>query len=259
MSVEKLFREEIDEEMEKLRSVIPGKITGREISELPEPVRGYFERCGFEGMEKMINAKLVWKDVLFKTSPGNDYIKLHCEQFNFVPQPARIVYMKSSMKGFIPLEGRDKFQDGSGSMLIKLFRFVKMADAQGKEMDISALVTILAEALLVPSYALQDYITWHPIDKTKAKAVCRFADVEVSGIFYFNSRNEFIRFETDERYLSVSGKEYKKMKWQVTASDYVENGSFRHPSSVSAAWVSETGNIVYFKGMIDKIMFNVWN
>jgi hypothetical protein len=124
-------------------------------------------------------------------------------------------------------------------------------------MDISALVTVLAEALLVPSYALQNYITWFPLEPKKAKAVCKFAGIEVSGIFHFNDKYEFTLFETEERYYSTSGKEYKKMKWSAKAGDYVDNGTYKFPSTLSAFWTSEKGDIIYYKGTIDNILFNV--
>lgn len=257
MSIKKIYNDELKRETGKSIMPVHGRITEEDIARLPEPVQKYFRLCGYIGMEKQVNAKIIWKDVLFKTSAENDYINLNCRQYNFVNEPARIVYMDSRIMGFIPMEGRDKFQDGHGNMLIKIMKFLKIADAWGKEMDVSALVTILAEALLIPSIALQDYITWIPLEPKKAKAVCKYAGIEVSGIFHFNSKYEFTLFETDDRYYSTSGKEYKKMRWSAKAGNYVNNGKFKYPSSLSAFWSSEKGDIVYYKGIIDNILFNV--
>ncbi len=257
MSIRQIFNKEVKTEISKSINSATGKITENDIAHLPEPVQKYFRLCGFLGMDKQVNAKVIWRDVKFKTSAESKYIDLECIHYNFVPQPARIVYMNSLMMGFIPMEGRDKFQDGSGNMLIKLFKFLKIADAKGNEMDVSALVTILAESLLIPSYALQKYITWFPLEPKKAKAVCKFGGIEVSGIFHFNNQYEFTLFETEERYYSTSGKEYKKMKWSAKAEDYCDGGGFKHPSKLSAFWTSEKGDIVYYTGKIDKILFNV--
>ena len=259
MFIKGIFQKEIAEELTKTGGGKNGRITEEDIAGLPEPVQKYFRLCGIVGMEKMANAKVVWKNVLFKTSAENDYINLNCIQYNFVPEPARIVYMNSTMMGFIPMEGRDKFQNGHGNMLIKLFKGIKIADARGKEMDISALVTILAEALFVPSYALQSYITWQPLEPKKAKAVIKFNGIEVSGIFHFNDKYEFILFETEERYYSTSGKEYKKMKWSAAAGEYTEENGFRYPTRLSAFWTEGNRDIVYYKGTVDKLLFNVIN
>lgn len=67
--------------------------------------------------------------------------------------PARIL-------GVIPFEGRDIYRGGRGHMLGKILNLLKVVDAQDPEIAQSALVTLFAEAFLVPSYALQSYITW---------------------------------------------------------------------------------------------------
>jgi hypothetical protein len=130
--------------------------------------------------------------------------------------------MESHIWGLFPFEGRDKYQDGHGNMLIKLMKLFTVADDKGKEMDESALVTILAEALIVPSYALQSYITWMAIDSMAAKATIRFRETEVSGVFYFNEAGENIRFETNDRYQSQKDGSHKKIKWIAVPGNYQE-------------------------------------
>ena len=157
-SMKNLYLSEVRKELTKYSNSKKDVITDRDMVHLPEPVQKYFRHCGYLGKEKMINAEVEWKDVYIKMSANKKWMSLNCYQFNSVPEPSRIVYMKSSIFGIFPFEGRDKYQDGHGNMLIKLLKIIKVADAKGKEIDESALVTILAEALAVPTYALQDYI-----------------------------------------------------------------------------------------------------
>ncbi len=189
-------------------------------------------------------------------SSKNKWIRLDCYQFNSVPEPTRIVYMKSRIMGVFPFEGRDKYHDGHGNMLINLMKVFMVADAKGKEMDESALVTVLAETFLVPSYALQDYITWSAIDSNTAKATLKFNESEVTGVFHFNDQGEFIEFETNDRYYSERGTEYKKVKWSVVASNYIEKNGIKFPTTLSAIWHEKDGGFEYFKGKIEYIEFD---
>jgi len=256
-SMKNLYLSEVQKELTKYSSSAPDIITESDIASLPELVREYFRHCGYVGKEKMINAEIEWKNVYMRMSPGKKWLKVNYIQFNSVPEPTRFAYIKSRIFGLFPFEGRDKYQDGHGNMLIKLMKIIKVADAKGKEMDESALVTILAEALLIPAYALQDYITWTAIDSDTAKAVMKYSGSEVSGRFYFNDKGEFIRFETDDRYYSEKGKEYRKVKWSGVAANYIEKNGVKFPSDFRAIWHTEEGDFEYFKGTIADIKYNI--
>jgi hypothetical protein len=94
--------------------------------------------------------------------------------------------MKSRLGSIIPFEGRDKCQSGAGNMLIEILKLIKVADAKGNEMDNSALVTVLAEILLVPGYVFRKYITWASVDSKTATATLNFNGYKVSGTFHFH-------------------------------------------------------------------------
>lgn len=256
--MKELYLSEVRKELIKDRNCSKEVITENDIALLPESVQKYFRNCGYLGKEKMINAEITWKDVYFRMSPKKKWIGLKCYQFNSVPEPTRIVYMKSKMLGIIPFEGRDKYQDGHGNMLIKLLKFIEVANAKGKEMDESALVTVLAETFLIPTYALQNYIQWTTIDINTAKATINNNGIEVSGLFYFNENGEFIRFTTDDRYYSEKGTEYTKLKWSAVAGNYIEKHGIRFPASLKVIWHTEQGDYEYFKGSVTDIKFNVY-
>lgn len=252
-----LYQSEVRKELTKYVSYNNEVITEQDIAGLPEPVQKYFRNCGYLGQKKMINAKITWKDVYLRLSPKKNWMALECDQFNSVPEPTRIAYMKSRILGIIPFNGRDKYQDGHGNMLVKLLKFIKVADAKGREMDESGLVTVLAETFLVPTYALQDYIKWISIDTKTAKATISNNGCEVSGLFYFNADGEFIRFETEDRYYSEQGTEYTKLKWSAIVSSYAERNGIKFPADFRAVWHTEAGEYEYFKGSIDDIKYNV--
>ncbi|WP_051533957.1 DUF6544 family protein [Desulfitibacter alkalitolerans] len=255
--MKELYLSEVRRELAKYSSYPNEVITEDDISLLPEPVQKYFRYCRHIGQEKMVNAKVEWKDVFLKMAPDKKWMDLKCYQFNSVPEPTRIAYMRNRLFGILPFEGMDKYQVGYGNMRIKLLKIFQVADAKGKEMDASALVTVLAESLLVPTYALQPYINWTAIDSNTAKAVIKYNQCEVSGFFFFNDRGEYIRFETNDRYFSEKGSEYKRVKWSGVVENYREKNGMKFPSHFKAVWHLDEGDYEYFKGTITDIKFNI--
>lgn len=255
-SLSELYLSEIEKEMNGRPGLGDGTITEADISSLPEPVRRFFRHCGYLGMKKMAGARIDWEEARFRRSRETGWMSLDCHQFNSVPVPARIVYMKSRLLGVLPFEGRDKYQDGRGSMLMKLLGCLRVADARGSQMDVSALVTVLAETFLVPTYALQDYIGWTPLDAGSARAEIKYGGQEASGIFRFTTEGEVAGFETEDRYYSEKGTEYSRKKWTASSSDYGEAGGIRFPTRMRATWHDREGDFTYFEGRIRGIEYD---
>lgn len=255
--LKELFLSEVKEVIGKYPAGTQDIITENDIALLPLPVKNYIRNCGYVGKNKMTNARIIWKDVLFRRNQNAAWMNLDCCQFNSVPEPCRIVYMRSNLFGFFPFEGRDKYQDGKGNMFIKLMKLFTITDAKSREMDISGLVTTLAETLLLPSQALQSYIRWIPVDEFSAKAVISYGGNEVSGTFEFNDNFEMTRFVTGDRYQAQKGNTNKNIKWMGIVDKYCVKDGIKFPSSFEAVWCQDNCDFEYFKGTVDSIKYNV--
>jgi hypothetical protein len=253
--MKKIFLSEVQTELDK--SIVSYEVFREEdISTLPETVQRYFRYCGYIGKEKMTNAKFVWDDVNFKMRPDKPWFKIKYEQYNFVSEPARLAYIYSTMFGVIPFEGRDKYLNGQGNMLGKLLKKVTLFDVTGAEINVSAAVTYLSESLVVPACALQPYIRWEAIDPNHAKASLEYKGVKAEGIFTFNDKGEFTKFETDERYMDTGEGTSQKSKWTAEASNYIEKNDIKIPSRLKAIWNLPDGDYEYFAGTLKDIVYN---
>jgi hypothetical protein len=154
------------------------------------------------------------------------------------------------------MEGRDIYQNDRGQMLIRLGRAFTVGDETGPEMDRSALVTILAEALLVPGYAIQPYIIWMPRDDRSAAATIRHGGVEASGVFHFDQAGDFVRFESEDRYQST-GEDARKVPWSVDVLSHQDQNGLRIADGLRATWHEDQGDFEYFRGRIAAVRFNV--
>ncbi|MDD4531783.1 MAG: hypothetical protein PHH21_03740, partial [Candidatus Pacebacteria bacterium] len=134
-----------------------------DLAHLPDPVKKYFDFCGFLGTPKMTAMKAKCEKVKFKFKVGDRPISIDYTQYNLASEPARIAYIDSSKFG-IPFEGLDSFQNGKGSMKGVLGKLFTVFDQTGKNMDRAALVTYLSESLIIPSAALNKSIVWEEID-----------------------------------------------------------------------------------------------
>jgi hypothetical protein len=253
LSLPTTYRQEVDAEISKY---IRGKLCpSHNIDSLPLVLRNYLKQCGFVMNEQLTHCSIKWKYAYLKMAPEKKWLPLKCDQVNFIPEPARLALMETKLFGLIPIGARDKFQAGKGNMLVKLLKLIPVSNANGRKIDTAELVTILAEAILVPAYFFQPYITWEEMDRYTVKGTIAYKDIKASGMLYFNEQNEFLRFETEDRYYNNNGK-FEKYKWSAYAWNYKKMNGFSQPLNFMAVWNMPNMNYPYFKGRVDKIKYN---
>jgi hypothetical protein len=235
-------------------------LTENDISSLPIPVQKYLSRCGFVGKEKVVNAEVIWSESAIKMAPEKDWMKLKTIQFNSCEIPFRIAYMKAHIAGIIPFDGRDIFSDGQGQMLGKIANLFTVFDAREREISQSALAIILAEALLIPGYALSDYIYWEEVDDRTAIGTIQWKGIVVKGKFYFNDNYEMTLFETFDRYwTSPEGNVLAHFTAEI--SNYKKSGDYIIPGTLTAIWnIEHEGKDIrydYWKGNIEEVRYNI--
>jgi hypothetical protein len=257
MSQQALFLSEIEREIAAHPPRPPQVFSEAALARLPAPVQRHLHHCQWAEKSPPYNARIDWKDAELKRSPDAPWMKMDCFQFNSVLAPARFAYMRAKVLGLVPFEGRDKTQDGHGSMRITLASFV-LGDSQGPEMDASSLVTFLAESLLVPGAAVQPYIAWDEGgDDRSARATLTWESTVVHGTFHFNERDEMTRFVTDDRYFDAGGGHAHKYRWIAECSAYAELSGVLVPTRFRALWELPSGELEYFRGTIADIDFDL--
>jgi hypothetical protein len=167
--------------------------------------------------------------------------------------------MRARLFGFLPFDGRDKYQDGRGRLQVRALGF-QVVDEKGPKVDASELVTVLAEALFIPAYALQPYISWQAVDDSTAKAALTDGGISVTGTFHFNASGECERFETRDRW--QSGQDAAPVPWTAFTRRYADFGGMRLPTEVSAVWHAPggqgaAGDFEYVHGVVENFTFDV--
>lgn len=254
--MKKIFLSNVQTELGKCKTSNE-VFTEEDISNLPTPVQRFFRFCGYIGKEKMSNAKFIWNDVNFKLARNRPWTKMSVQQYNFASEPGRITYMYIKMFGLIPMEAKEAYLNGQGTMLGKLLKKVTIFDNKGSETNVSQAINYLAESLFVPTCALQQNIIWQAIDQNHAKAIYEYKGVKVEGVFTFNDKGEYTNFETDDRYMDTGSGTFSKNKWTAEVSNYVEKkNGITIPSDLKAIWNLPTGDYEYFNGTLTNIVYN---
>nr|WP_299760696.1 DUF6544 family protein [uncultured Pontibacter sp.] len=165
--------------------------------------------------------------------------------------------MHTELYGFVPFGARDKYQHGKGNMLIKLAGLT-INEAKGREIDLSALVTFLAEAVLLPAVFTQSTLSLQQSAPDCMTASIKDAGKTVSGKFYFDKYYQIYQFRTNDRYYAATNKEAQKLPWSAYYDRYREMGGLRIPTVLRAAWHLADGvDYEYFRAGIKEIKYDI--
>ncbi|MCX7612108.1 MAG: hypothetical protein N2043_11035 [Ignavibacterium sp.] len=223
------------------------------IENLPELLKKYLLVCGYINTPIPINANVYWAESWLKLSPEKNWGKIETLQFNSVKPIGRVAYMK-----FIstPVAARDLYRDGYGEINGKLFNLIKVVFDNSREVAQSALITTFCEFMFIPGYLLLDNVRWEQINDYSVRGILEDNGIKVSGIFYFNNEGLFTHFETDDRYYSLGKNTYKKVKFSAIVESYKMQDKLKICDKVKIVWHLPEGDYEYYKGTVDRIVFN---
>ncbi|MDD3931575.1 MAG: hypothetical protein PHT04_05320 [Eubacteriales bacterium] len=230
------------------------ELTEADIAHLPEPVQKHLRWCGYVGAAKMSHMKAHYDDVNFNLSGRT--LKIKYTQYNFAQEPVRIAYIDTHLFG-VPFEGLDSYYGGEGAMKGVLGKAITLFNEKGPAMDQSCLATSLAEVLLLPTLALQDFIEWETMDDHHVRATLSYDGISASGVFTFGEQGEMIQFTTSDREYTEPNGMSKPADWSAVCGQYREANGIKTPTSLQAVWHLETGDLVYFDGRDIAVTYDV--
>lgn len=236
-------------------------LTEADIKHLPEPVQKYLTYVGAVGKEKVRNFRVVFEGE-FRTDPGKDWAPMRAEQYSDLKDTKRLYYMEMKMAG-LPVVGLHKYEAAKATMLVKVAGLFKVVDGRGDVMDKGETVTVFNDmCILAPASLIDERIQWESIDPLTVKATFDNKGISVSAVLHFNDRGELLRFVSDDRYYSPTGKTYESIRWStVLTSDYKyeDYNGIRLSSGGEAVWSFPEGDYAYGRIGIKEIEYNVKN
>lgn len=228
-------------------------VSGEMLKGLPPPVRSWLEHSNIIGKEKIQTLRLKQKGTM-RNKPDGSWMPFEAEQYFIVDRPAFIWKADVESSPLFSFTAEDKYVDGSGTMLIKLFSMIRVAEGRGKEMDQGSMLRYLAEMIWFPSAALNDYVRWKEIDSVSALATMNYGGITASGIFSFDPKGDIVNFKA-QRYGEFNGK-YSLETWSIAMTDYRSFDGIMIPSSGEVTWKLRTGDFTWLKLDITELEIN---
>jgi hypothetical protein len=256
--LKRAYNTEVQRELLHAASAVEDILTEEDIKDLPVPVQKYIRYSNAIGKEKIRNFKVVFEGE-FRIDPKKGWAKMNAMQYTDLTKTTRIYFMDMKMFG-LPVVGLHKYIDAKATMLAKVAGLITVVDGKGHEMNEGETVTVFNDmCMLAPSSLIDNRIEWQPIDSLTVKASFTNNDIKISALLYFNEKGELIKFVSEDRYYSPTGKSYEKFRWSTPAADYKIYDGIRISSGGEAVWSLPEGDYSYGKINIKEIKYNVKN
>jgi hypothetical protein len=225
-----------------------------DISVLPDPVKKWLKNSGVIG-KPFINLGKVTQIAEMQMKPDQDnWMTATAIQYTTIDNPAFIWSVDVKMNSLLSFQGRDKFDNGKGEMLIKLNSLFNIVNERGEKLDEGTLQRYLGEMVWFPSLALSPYITWEQLDENTAKATMTYKGTSGSGTFYFNSNGDVTKFSA----LRYKGneKDAKRHDWEMNILDYKTFEGIKVPAKMTSTWKFDDKNWTWLKMEVIDIKYN---
>lgn len=245
----------------ELPSLLPGSqvsaetVTEEKLSALPPVVEKWMRRSNVVG-KSLIQTVFLKQTGQMRTSPEGSWMPFSAEQFFRVDKPGFLWKVDVNANPFMFMAGRDKYENGSGHMMIKVMSLVPVVDVKGKEIDQGTMLRFLAEATWFPTFALSSYIKWEQLNSLSARATMNYRGVEASGIYKFNSEGDLTGFEAMRYYYRNEGSTLEKWVITIDPDGYKEFQGIRVAAKSSVTWKLKEGDYKWLNVEVTEMEYN---
>jgi hypothetical protein len=228
----------------------------RPIADLPIAVQSWLDKAGVHDSTRIKNVYLTQRAQLKMKPEQDSWYTAKADQYFITNPPSFNWSVRLKMNPFLPISGRDKFENGKGEMQIKLFSAIAIVDEKNnKKIDQGALQRFLAEIAWFPAAARNNYIDWEEIDERSAKATMTCNGTAGSGVFHFDEEGNFMKFSAMRYQGGADAAELKE--WIVQAKEYKSINGVYIPVKLEATWKLEDKEWTWLKLEILDIKYNV--
>lgn len=224
-----------------------------DLSNLPEPVKKWLKNSGVMGKPFISYGKVTQIAEMQMKPEQDNWMTATAIQYTTINNPAFIWSIDVKMNSLLSFQGRDKFDDGKGEMLIKLNSVFNIVNEHGEKLDEGTLQRYLGEMVWFPSLALSPYITWEQIDENTSRATMTYKGTSASGTFYFNSNGDITKFSA----LRYKGNETdaKRHNWEMNILGYKTFEGIKVPAKMTSTWKLDDKDWTWLKMEVTDIKY----
>lgn len=253
---ENQYKKDVTENLKSANSLAEHFLTTEAIAPLPEPVQRYIIYSG--ALNKPIPKNFTIKfHGQIRADAKSEWMPFTSEQYNFTDNPARLFFMKATMKR-LPVDGYHSYKNGIATMDIRLLSLFKVQYMAGRELDVAETVTWFNDlCLFAPGALVDERIKWEPLDSFSSKATFTFKDISITATLFFNAHGQLVNFISDDRYRIVNNDDIQQVRFSTPVKDYREINAHRVPAYGEASWNLPEGEFVYGQFHCVDVQYNV--
>jgi len=251
---QKIIQQETTQLLNKSVSAENRPLNESDLTILPEPVKKWLKNSGVIGKPFISYGKVTQIAEMQMKPEQDNWMTATAIQYTTIDNPAFIWSVDVKMNSLLNFQGRDKFDDGKGEMLIKMNSLFNIVNERGEKLDEGTLQRYLGEMVWFPSLALSPHITWEQIDENKAKATMTYKGTSGSGTFYFNSDGDVTKFSA----LRYKGNETdaKRHDWDMNILEYKTFEGIKVPAKMTSTWKLDDKDWTWLKMEVTDITYN---
>jgi hypothetical protein len=225
-----------------------------DLKSLPPMVQQWLRHSGVVGKPLVTTVRLKQTGKM-KLKPGSNWMDFTATQYFQTQKPAFVWSTRVSMMPLVFFDGRDKFENGTGSMQIKLLSLIHLINENNTPpLNSGTALRYLGEISWFPSAALNDYVSWEKVDSLRAKATLKLGTQTVEGLFTFAHNGELLAFEAERFY--GSGNDATKERWLITHTGYKDFDGTRIPYRSTVTWKLKEGDFNWLQVEITSLELN---
>lgn len=221
---------------------------------LPLIARKYFEFSGIKNKQRIRFTKFKSTGILKLTLDGK-WLDGYAEEYLTIPNPSRNWIAEIKQSSLITAYAHETYIDRKGRNTVELFAPSQFQISQGKEFDVSGLVTYLDDLFLTPTALFSSNISWTNQSDSTAQITIKDYENEISAICYFDKSGAITKLYCSDRYRAV-GNGAEKTDWTTTFNNYQSFDGIIIPTEIEYIWHLENEDFCYAKVHILEIVFD---
>ncbi len=224
---------------------------GRELENLPAPVRRYFRAALQDGQPIVAAANLGMSGTFNMSATGEKWKPFTSQQRVTTRRPGFLWNAQIMMMPGLPVQVVDSYIAGNGLLEAAVLGLFTMADVSGGgEIARGEFMRFFAEAPWYPTALLPSQgVKWEPVDDRSANATIVDGPLTLTLMFRFNDADLIESFRAEARG-SLIDNEMVMAPWEGRWSNYKRCGGMMVPLTGEVAWVRPEGPRPYFKGTV---------
>ena len=254
------FKKIVNQELELMSArskVKKNSLIQQQLTVLPNIVQKWLINSGAMAKEPIYEVCIDQELQMLMDPEQEKWVPDQASQYFTTTPPAFNWFVHLKLNPWLKVVGRDKFDNGQGSMVMKLYSLFPVVNLNNNDkLNQASLQRYLAEIVWFPSAALKPYIKWESIDDYSARAIMEYQGVKGSGVFYFDENGDFKKFKA-LRYKDIN--DLQAMEWTVIATKTALLNGLRIPVESQVKWKLIDGDWTWLKVKITAITYNIQN